>query len=150
MSRYLIDELAAAGVHILTRRKLVGGGSSTPGGRLDSIVLRHRDTGEEETVRSDAVFITIGALPHTGWLDPAVRRDRWGFVLTGAEVVEEAPDAWPLERGPGVFESSVPGLFAIGDVRRGSVKRVANAVGEGSAVVSAVHAALAEQATRAR
>ena len=148
MSAYLIAELAAAGVHVLTQRKLVGGGASSGSGRMDRIVLRHRVTGEEETVRSDAVFITIGAAPHTKWLDPAVLRDKWGFVLTGTDVAESG--SWPLQRNPGQFESSVPGFFAIGDVRRGSVKRVANAVGEGSAVLSAVHAYLAEAAAESR
>jgi thioredoxin reductase (NADPH) len=144
MSAYLINELQAAGVRVLTQRKLVGGGSSTSSGRMDHIVLQHRTTGEQETVASDAVFITIGAAPHTGWLDPAVLRDKWGFVLTGTDVAESG--SWPLQRNPGPFESSVPGFFAVGDVRRGSVKRVANSVGEGSAVMSAVHAYLAEEA----
>src|SRR3954447_2570163 len=142
MSAYLIAELMAAGVHVLTSRRLVGGGSST-GGRLDHIVLRSRTGGEEEVVPSEAVFITIGAAPHTGWLNPAVTRDKWGFVLTGTDVVEAG--GWPLGRNPAPFESSVPGFFAVGDARRGSVKRVANSVGEGSAVVSSVHAFLAEE-----
>ena len=143
MSAYLIAELEAAGVHVLTQRRLVGGGSSSGSGRLDHIVLRSRATGEEEVLPSEAVFITIGAAPHTSWLDPAVKRDKWGFVLTGTDVIEAG--GWPLARNPGTFESSLPGFFAIGDVRRGSVKRVANSVGEGSAVVSTVHAFLAEE-----
>ena len=141
MSQYLVDELVAAGVGIVTEAKVVGGGGSA---RLESIDLRDRATGRESRVRCDALFITIGAAPHTDWLPPDVLRDRWGYVLTGAEIVTEGGRrAWPHERAPGALESSVPGLFAVGDVRRGSVKRVASAVGEGSVVVSAVHAHLA-------
>jgi thioredoxin reductase (NADPH) len=151
MSRYLIDQLEAAGVHIITQAKIVGGGGTgaRDGGtdRLDHIVLRDRVTGEETSVRSDAVFITIGAAPHTSWLADAVLRDQWGFVLTGNDVITEGGRrAWSLDRPPAPLESAVPGFFAIGDVRRGSVKRVASAVGEGSVVVSYVHARLAELA----
>jgi thioredoxin reductase len=143
MSQYLVDELAAAGVGILSEAKVMGGGGT--GARLDHIVLRDRPTGVESRVRCDALFITIGAAPHTGWLDPGVLRDRWGYVLTGADVITEGGRrAWPHERNPAPLESAVPGFFAVGDVRRGSVKRVANAVGEGSVVVSSVHAFLAE------
>jgi thioredoxin reductase len=144
MSAYLIDELEAAGVAVLTEAKIVGGGGS--GDRLDHLVLRHRGTGEKTTVPSNALFITIGAAPHTGWLPQEVLRDDWGFVWTGSDVVlEGGRRAWSHERPPGTLEGSVPGFFAIGDVRRGSVKRVASAVGEGSVVISSVHAYLAER-----
>jgi thioredoxin reductase len=141
MSQYLVDELASAGVGIVTEAKVVGGNG---GARLESIDLRDRATGRESRVRCDALFITIGAAPHTDWLPPEVLRDRWGYLLTGAEIITEGGRrAWPHERAPGALESSLPGLFVVGDVRRGSVKRVASAVGEGSVVVSAVHAHLA-------
>jgi thioredoxin reductase (NADPH) len=143
MSRYLIDELDAAGVQILSGKKVVGGGG-TP--RLDHLVLRDRETGADAAVPSDALFITIGAAPHTTWLADAILRDRWGSVITGSDVLAEGGRrAWPHERPPGPLESSVPGFFAVGDVRRGSIKRVASAVGEGSVVVSAVHTFLAER-----
>ncbi|MET3769196.1 thioredoxin reductase (NADPH) [Marisediminicola sp. UYEF4] len=146
MSQYLIDQLDTAGVAVLTGFRVVGGGG-IPGGdgdRLDHIVLRQRETGEETTVRSDALFITIGAAPHTGWLPAAVLRDNWGFVFTGAAVVAATgSNEANREDPPGALESSVPGFFAVGDVRRGSIKRVASAVGEGSVVVSAVHTFLA-------
>ncbi len=146
MSQYLIDQLDTAGVAVLTGFRVVGGGG-VPGGdgdRLDHIVLRQRETGEETTVRSDALFITIGAAPHTGWLPDAVLRDKWGFVFTGAAVVAATgSNEANREDPPGALESSVPGFFAVGDVRRGSIKRVASAVGEGSVVVSAVHTFLA-------
>ena len=91
---------------------------------------------------ADAVFITIGARPHTEWLPPEVLRDRWGSVMTGADVLAEGGRrAWRGDdAGPTQFETSVPGIYAVGDVRRGSVKRVASAVGEGSVTISAVHA----------
>lgn len=142
MSQYLVDELAAAGVGILTEAKVVGGGGDAD--RLEYIVLRDRPTGVDSRVRCDALFITIGAAPHTDWVAPEVLRDRWGYVITGTDVLTEGGRrAWPYDRNPAPLESAVPGFFAVGDVRRGSVKRVANAVGEGSVVVSAVHAFLA-------
>ncbi|WP_167138637.1 FAD-dependent oxidoreductase [Diaminobutyricimonas sp. TR449] len=137
MSKYLIDQLDAAGVRIAMGMKVVGGGGD---GRLESIVLHDLETGADTTVPSDAVFITIGARPHTDWLAAEVLRDQWGYVLTGADVLTEGGRrAWPHERPPGALETAVPGCFAVGDVRRGSVKRVASAVGEGSVVVSSVH-----------
>jgi thioredoxin reductase len=142
MSQYLVDELAAAGVGILSEAKVVGGVGS--GDRLDHIVLRDRPTGVDSRVRCDALFITIGAAPHTDWVAPEVLRDRWGYVITGTDVITEGGRrAWPHERNPAPLESAVPGFFAVGDVRRGSAKRVASAVGEGSVVVSSVHAFLA-------
>ncbi len=123
----------------------------TSDGRLDHLRLKHRRTGEESVVRSDALFITIGAQPHTDWLHPSVLRDKWGFVLTGADVLEEGGRrAWPLDRHPGALESSVPGFFAVGDARRSSLKRVASAVGEGSVVISSVHTFLAERSAAAQ
>ena len=144
MSHYLIDQLAAAGVNILTESKVVGGGGTD--GRLDHLVVRNRRTMVDVAEPTDALFVTIGAAPHTEWLADEVLRDQWGFVLTGNDVIAEGGRrAWPHSRPPAPLESSVPGFFAVGDVRRGSIKRVANAVGEGSVVVSAVHAFLAER-----
>jgi len=147
MSQYLIDQLRAAGVRIEAGVEVVGGGGA--GDRLDHIVLRDRTTGADRRVQSDALFVLIGAAPHTAWLPGSVLRDRWGYVLTGNDVLAEGGHrAWPLERLPGALETSVPGIFAVGDVRRGSVKRVASAVGEGSVVVSAVHEFLARSGAR--
>ncbi|HET8724832.1 MAG TPA: hypothetical protein VFM53_11605, partial [Anaeromyxobacteraceae bacterium] len=87
-----------------------------------------------------------GALPHTGWLDGAVQRDGRGFVVTGAEI---DPDRWRLSRRPWRFETSMPGVFAAGDVRLGAIPRVAAAVGEGAAVVQQLHQYLDHQAERA-
>jgi thioredoxin reductase (NADPH) len=88
-----------------------------------------------------ALFVLIGAEPRTQWLPRAVQRDQSGFVLTGPDLLEDgpAPQNWPLRRLPMFLESSLPGVFAVGDVRHGSVKRVASAVGEGSIAIHLVH-----------
>lgn len=144
MSQYLIDQLEAAGVRVETDVEVVGGG---PADRPGHLVLRSRTSGADRVVPSDALFVLIGAAPHTGWLPEGLVRDRWGYILTGNDVLTEGGRrAWPYERLPGPLETSVPGVFAVGDVRRGSVKRVASAVGEGSVVVSAVHEHLARTA----
>ena len=102
---------------------------------------------EDAVVPCNALFVTIGAAPHTDWLAPEVLRDQWGYVLSGADVITEGGRrAWPYDGAPGPLESSLRGFFVVGDVRRGSVKRVASAVGEGSVVVSSVHAFLASRA----
>jgi len=141
MSQYLIDQLDAAGVGLITGAHVVDAGAAHDVDRLDHVVLERSDTGERVTVPADAVFVTIGARPHTEWLPPEVLRDQWGSVITGPEVLEEGGRrAWlGTGRDPYALESSMPGFFAVGDVRRGSIKRVASAVGEGSVVISAVH-----------
>jgi thioredoxin reductase (NADPH) len=145
MSQYLIDELADAGVGLRTQARVVDVHASESGDRLGAVVLEHTDTGDRDVVPAGALFITIGARPHTDWLPPEVLRDQWGSVITGAEVLAEGGRrAWPHARQPEPLESSAAGCFAVGDVRRGSVKRVASAVGEGSVVVSAVHRHLGE------
>ncbi|MCR2762445.1 FAD-dependent oxidoreductase [Microbacterium sp. zg.B48] len=143
MSRYLIDQLDAAGVGLITGARVVDAGAHDAD-RLDHVILERSESGERLELPADAVFITIGAHPHTEWLAPEVLRDKWGSVITGAEVLTEGGRrAWlGAEGAPTQFESSVPGFYAVGDVRRGSVKRVASAVGEGSVVISAVHAHL--------
>lgn len=141
MSRYLMDELAAAdNVDVRLNTEVADGGGE---GRLSWLTLRNRVTGREETVPAGAVFLMIGARPHTDWLPPSIRRDEWGYILTG----EDVSPAEPGGRQPLSFESSLPGVFAVGDVRHRSVKRVASAVGEGSVVVSQVHRYLAESQT---
>ena len=134
MSRYLVEAIeAAANVAVRHSSEIAGGGGE---GRLERVTVRDRTTGAEEEVPADGLFVMIGAEPRTDWL-PDVTCDRFGFVVTGAELVEPDPEA--PGRSPQPFETSVPGLFAVGDVRSGSVKRVASAVGEGSVVVSQVH-----------
>jgi thioredoxin reductase (NADPH) len=121
MSSYLIEEIEASGVEVRQSTQIVDAEGED---RLQRVTLRHAG-GEEETVSADAVFALIGAEPHTDWLPDAIERDERGFVRTGG--------------GEHMFETSTPGVFAIGDVRAGSVKRVASAVGEGSVVIHQVH-----------
>jgi thioredoxin reductase (NADPH) len=104
-------------------------------------VLRDRSRGTTETVPAESLFALIGALPHTDWLSGTLVRDDRGYVVTGSDLEGEG---WPLARPPLRFETSMPGVFAVGDVRHASVKRVASAVGEGSAVVMYVHEVLAQ------
>ena len=127
------------GPPVRTSTEVVGGDGE---GGLASLTLRARDTGAEETVAADALFVLIGARPHSGWLPDAIARDSHGFVLTGGDMPE---DEWPLARRPLALETSMPGVLAAGDVRHGSVKRVASAVGEGAIAVQLLHTLLAEQ-----
>jgi thioredoxin reductase (NADPH) len=144
MSQYLIDTLAAAGVVVRFRAAVVGGDGAS---RLENVVIRDLDTGASSEEPTDGVFVLIGALPRTQWLPDLVLRDQWGYVLTGTDVVEdERGGVWTHEGPPTPLETSLRGVFAVGDVRRGSVKRVASAVGEGSVVVSAVHRRVGERA----
>jgi thioredoxin reductase (NADPH) len=113
---------------------VVGGGGD---GHLERLVLRDRDGETAETVSADALFLMIGAAPRTDWLPPEIRRDAQGFVLTGRDLLEA--EAWPLAREPLLLETSMPGVFAAGDIRHGSVKRVASAVGEGSVAIQLLH-----------
>ncbi len=138
MSRYLIDEIEASPeITVVPSSEVVGGAGD---GWLQEVTLSDRATGERHTIPADALFVMIGAEPHTKWLPPSVLRDERGFILTGADVA--AAGGWAEDRPPAPHESSHPGLFAVGDVRSSSVKRVASAVGEGSVVVSEVHAHL--------
>lgn len=148
MSQYLIDQLDAAGVGLITGARVVDAGAAHDVDRLDHVLLERSDTGEQLSVPADAVFITIGARPHTEWLPPEILRDQWGSVITGPEVLEEGGRrAWlGHDRNPAPLESSMPGFYAVGDVRRGSIKRVASAVGEGSIVISSVHGHLGPHA----
>jgi thioredoxin reductase (NADPH) len=136
MSQYLIERIEqSANITVLPYTEVTG---VTGGTALETLTLRNRQSGTEETRPAHGLFVFIGAEPRTDWLGDAVLRDAHGFIVTGREV-QAAGVAWPLERDPFLTETSVPGVFAAGDVRCGSVKRVAAAVGEGSVTVSFVH-----------
>ena len=137
MSRYLQNEIEAApNVHVRLGAEVVDGSGD---GHLERLVLRDRESRDTETVDAAALFVLIGARPHTSWLPDSIERDRWGYVTTGPDLT----GGWPLDRPPFMHETSEPGVFAVGDVRHGSVKRVAAAVGQGSVVIQQVHGYLA-------
>ncbi len=142
MSRYLIDQITARDnidVSFCTVVEGVAGERS-----LESIDVRDTASGEIRTVSSGGLFVFIGADAETGWLPPEIALTERGYVLTGVDV--SAAGEWPLERDPFLLETSVPGVFACGDVRHGPVKRVAAAVGEGSMAIAFVHQYLRELA----
>ena len=131
MSRYLIDEIdAKPNIDVRFGTQVVDGAGE---GRLEQLTLRDA-TGATSPTPADALFVLIGAHPYTDWLPAGVERDQYGFVVTGT-----TSQAWTLDRPPFLFESTMPGVFAVGDVRSGSVKRVASAVGEGSVAIQQVH-----------
>ncbi len=139
MSEYLIREIeSSSNIAVRYRVAVTGGAGRT---RLESLTLTNLESGAAETVEAAALFILIGAEPRTQWLPGTVRLDQWGFVVTGTDLLQDGrPDQeWPLRRMPMFLESSLPGVFAVGDVRHGSVKRVAAAVGEGSTAIRLVH-----------
>jgi thioredoxin reductase (NADPH) len=140
MSDYLIRQIEATpNVEVRLGTRVAEGRGEE---RLEALALEDTRTGEREEVTAAAIFVMIGAEPRTEWLGDAVRRDERGFILTGRDVPREG---WTLDRPPLPFETSIPGVFAAGDVRYGSVKRVAGAVGEGSVAVGSVHRYLGEQ-----
>jgi thioredoxin reductase (NADPH) len=134
MSSYLIAEIDAA-ENIRVRRHAEVAGCAGDG-VLEAITLRDPLSGRTEIVPAAALFILIGAEPHTSWLPEAVTRNSWGYLLTGPDL---PAGSWPLARPPLMLETSLPGVFAVGDARNGSTKRVASAVGEGSVVIEQVH-----------
>ncbi|MGH2980502.1 MAG: FAD-dependent oxidoreductase [Solirubrobacterales bacterium] len=134
MSRYLCEEIAATpNIEVLFGTEVVDGGGE---GRLQRLTLRDNSSGETEEVDADGLFVLIGAHPHTDWLPETIERDPWGFVLTDRDA---SGANWELDRPPRPYETCVPGIFAVGDMRAGSVKRVASAVGEGSVAIQHVH-----------
>ena len=134
MSSYLISQLRAThNIRVRLRSRVIDGRGE---GRLEALTLEDSLTGQRDEVPAAAVFILIGAEPRTEWLRDAVHRDRRGFVLTGRDL---PTDGWPLDRAPLPFETSLPAVFAVGDVRYGSVMRVGSSVGEGSVAVDSLH-----------
>ena len=144
MSQYLVERVRKrSNIDVRLRTEVVRGGGDS---HLERLVLADTETGEEEEVAANWLYVFIGAQPRTDWLGDAVARDRRGFILTGGEATEAAargPAPWPLERVPFLLETSAPGVFAAGDVRSESIKRCASAVGEGSMAVQFVHRYLA-------
>lgn len=141
MSQYLVSRvLTAANIDVRLQTEVVGARGD---GHLEAVTLADRGAGTEEEVETSWLFVFIGASPRTDWLGDAVVRDGRGFVVTGPDLPPGPIMGWPLERGPYALETSVPGVFAAGDVRLDSMKRVASAVGEGAMSVYLVHRYLA-------
>jgi thioredoxin reductase (NADPH) len=138
MSQYLVDRIAeTASIEVLTNTAVMGARGN---GRLEAITLRGPD-GAPREVSAAALFVFIGTAPRTEMLEGFVERDAQGFILTGRDlpIVKGRPKGWTLERDPFPYETSLPGVFAAGDARAGSGKRVASAVGEGSGTVGMIH-----------
>lgn len=139
MSQYLIDQITSIeNIDVMLRTEVLEvRGENT----LESVLVVNKDTEETEELTGAAMFVFIGALPRSELVDGLVERDGAGFVLTGPDLMEngDRPKGWRLKRDPYLFETSIPGIFAVGDVRHGSVKRVAAAIGEGSACLQSIH-----------
>ncbi|MGK7911024.1 MAG: FAD-dependent oxidoreductase [Synechococcus sp.] len=139
MSQYLIDQIDGTdNIEVLPFHSVM---EAKGDDRLEAIVVKDSQTGELKNFDTNSLFIFIGATPRTEWLDGVVQRDGRGFLQTGPDVTNGSP--WPLERDRFLLETNIPGIFAVGDVRSGSVKRVASGVGEGSICVQFVHRHLA-------
>ena len=145
LSDYLVRDIElASNIAVRTQTEIV---EATGGGRLERLKLHHTPHAREEVVDAAGLFVLIGALPHTDWLPTALMRDEDGYIRTGRDLIDgegNPPAHWPLRRAPLLYETSLPGVFAAGDVRHRSIKRVASAVGEGSVTVQQVHEHLAE------
>ncbi|MBD2776264.1 response regulator [Iningainema tapete] len=139
MSQYLIDQIAETpNITVQTHSSVIEAKGETS---LEAITIKNTLTGETQTVPATSLFIFIGAQPRTDWLDGVIEKDERGFIITGPDLLrnQERIKGWTLERDPFLLETNVPGVFAVGDVRHGSVKRVASGVGEGSICVQFVH-----------
>jgi thioredoxin reductase (NADPH) len=139
MSQYLVDQIRAnekIEVHLRTVVESVSGDD-----RLDAVTVRDLNKDETETIAGSAMFIFIGAVPHSDCVKGIVERDRQGFILTGMSHLyrDTRPKNWTLKRDPFLMETNVPGVFAAGDVRKDAIRRVASAVGDGAATINFVH-----------
>ena len=131
MSQYLVDRIEQTpNIAVRTRTTVVEAHGDD---HLEAVTIRNEETGEAERHRAIGMFVFIGASPKTAWLPPQVARDEHGFILAGPDLTRDGtrPEGWTLDREPFLLETSMPGVFVAGDVRRGSVKRVASGVGEG-------------------
>ena len=139
MSRYLVDRIrAAANIEVVTG---VDVDAVQGQGSLEGVIVKSAESGARRTIPASAMFIFIGVSPHAEMFAGVLERDKAGFLMTGTDLPQEhgKPRRWTLERPPFMFETNIPGVFAAGDVRAGANRRVAAAVGEGSAAIYSVH-----------
>ncbi|UCF28860.1 MAG: FAD-dependent oxidoreductase, partial [Chloroflexota bacterium] len=139
MSQYLVDQIGnTENIDVVLRTEVV---EAIGESRLEKIVVSNLDTNKKETLEAAAMFIFIGAVPPTDLVSGLVERDRAGFIVTGSDLMVDGkrPKGWKPNRDPFLLETSIPGIFAAGDVRHHSMKRVASAVGEGAVAVALVH-----------
>jgi thioredoxin reductase (NADPH) len=139
MSQYLVEQIRqTANIHVELNSQVTEVSGTD---RVEELSILCSTSRETQKVPAASLFIFIGAAPGTNWLHDAVQRDEKGFIVTGSDLIKagKAPKGWPLEREPWLLEASAPGIFAAGDVRYGSIKRVASGVGEGANAVQFVH-----------
>jgi thioredoxin reductase (NADPH) len=137
MSQYLITQIGETrNITLRLATEIVDGGGR---GSLQNLTLRDCDTGATEVMPASALFVMIGTEPHTEWLEDGVARDNQGFILTGPDLFTGQEHSWPLERPPLLLETSMPGVFAAGDVRHQAAKRVTTAIGEGALAIQLLH-----------
>jgi thioredoxin reductase (NADPH) len=139
MSHYLVDQINNTdNIEVRTRTEVIEAHGKD---RLEAITIKNNDTGKTCTEPTPAMFIFVGAVPHTELVADVVERNHGGFIYTGPDLVRNGsrPKNWRLKRDPYLLETNVPGIFAAGDVRHGVVRRVASAVGQGSMAISFVH-----------
>lgn len=144
MSQYLIDQIQQTpNIRVYTHTSVVEVHGDN---RLEAISILCTDTNEVQRAPATSLFIFIGAVPRTEWVGEQIERDERGFILSGPDLVRagQRPKGWTLDRDPGLLETNVPGVFVVGDVRRGSTKRVASGVGEGAVAVQFIHQYLAK------
>ena len=139
MSQYLVDQIEATdNIEVLVRTEVV---EAIGKDRLEAITIVNKDSGQTETVPAAAMFLFIGAVPHSELVAGVVERNHAGFIITGPDLMKNGhrPKNWTLKRDPYLLETSVPGIFAAGDIRQGAVRRVASAVGQGAIAISLIH-----------
>jgi thioredoxin reductase (NADPH) len=141
MSDYLIKEVSASPTIQICHNTMIVGAAGTA--HLERLMLQEAPSGVIREAQADALFIFIGAVPHTHWLENSLALDAHGFLLTGPNLPTEGPFAWRLNRPPALLETSMPGVFAVGDIRHGSSKRVSAAVGDGATAAMLVSTYLA-------
>ena len=138
LTHFPINQLSIENIDVMLRSEIKEAKGKD---KLSSVVVYNKDTKESQSLDGTAIFVFIGALPRTDFITELIKCDRSGFIVTGPDLMSNGsrPKGWKLKRDPYLLETSIPGIFAAGDVRHGSIKRVATAIGEGSASLQSIH-----------